>query len=418
MTAWRAATASEIDARKRALATVTRLDIPTGHRILGSGLAADPGLPDVSLIRGDSVRPEPISWLWDGWLATGKFHVLAGQPGTGKTTIALAFAATVTSGGSWPDGTMAAAGNVLIWSGEDDATDVLVPRLRAMGADMARVYFVGPVRNGTETRPFDPATDLPALAYKLGSIGGAALLIVDPIVSAVSGDSHKNAETRRSLQPLVNLASTSKCAVLGISHFTKGTSGREPVERVTGSLAFAALARLVLVAAKLPDDRAAHEPARVIARAKSNISPDSGGFGYDVEYDELDGYPGVWASRVVWGGAIDGSARELLAQAEQVEEDGGTENAREFLRYLLSTGPMKASDVFRDGEAHGYSKRQMQRARSAIGARIEKAGMQGGWEWSLPKMPLAPEDAEDTEQNCLAPSAPSAAAQAYRRVRG
>jgi putative DNA primase/helicase len=104
-----------------------------------------------------------------------------------------------------------------------------------------------------------------------------------------------------------------------------------------------------------------------------------------------------------------------LAQAENTDEEAGGENAREFLRYLLAIGPMRAADVFRDGEAHGYSKRQMQRARAAIGARIEKAGMREGWEWSLPKMPPAPEDAEDTEQNYLASSAPSAG---YGRIRG
>jgi len=45
-----------------------------------------------------------------------------GQPGTGKTTIALDFAATVSSGGRWPDGTLAEPGNVVISSGEDDTT--------------------------------------------------------------------------------------------------------------------------------------------------------------------------------------------------------------------------------------------------------------------------------------------------------
>ncbi len=87
-----------------------------------------------------------------------------------------------------------------------------------------------------------------------------------------------------------------------------------------------------------PRRSAEHEPARMIARAKSNISPDSGGFGYDLQHDELEGFPGVYASRVLWGPAIDGSARELLAQAEQVDEEGGADNAKEFLRYTLSAG--------------------------------------------------------------------------------
>jgi putative DNA primase/helicase len=197
---------------------------------------------EVSLIRGDSITPEPVNWIWGGWLAAGKFHVLAGQPGAGKTTLALAFAATITSGGCWPDGSRAEAANVLIWSGEDDPGDTLVPRLRAMGANMSRVYFVGDVRDGVDVdaRSFDPARDVLALVRKAETIGDIGLLIVDPVVSAVSGDSHKNAETRRSLQPLVDLATKLHCAVLGISHFTKGTSGREPIERVTGSLAFGA----------------------------------------------------------------------------------------------------------------------------------------------------------------------------------
>ncbi len=97
-----------------------------------------------------------------------------GQPGTGKTTIALDFAATVSSGGRWPDGTLAEAGNVAIWSGEDDIDDVLAPRLQAMGADMTRIFFVGTVRRGVEASAFDRASDMPALEHKAVSIGAYA----------------------------------------------------------------------------------------------------------------------------------------------------------------------------------------------------------------------------------------------------
>jgi hypothetical protein len=55
----------------------------------------------VELICATDMEPEPICWLWTDWLATGKFHILAGAPGTGKTTIALNLAATITSGGQY-----------------------------------------------------------------------------------------------------------------------------------------------------------------------------------------------------------------------------------------------------------------------------------------------------------------------------
>ena len=59
----------------------------------------------VVLVKGSDLRPQPVRWLWQYWLALGKLHILAGAPGQGQTTIALAMAATVTIGGRWPDGT-------------------------------------------------------------------------------------------------------------------------------------------------------------------------------------------------------------------------------------------------------------------------------------------------------------------------
>ena len=205
----------------------------------------------VQITCASDIKPEPINWLWDGWLARGKFHIFAGQAGTGKTTIALALAATISIGGRFPDGTKSPSGNVLIWSGEDSADDVLVPRLIAAGADLTRVHFIGDVKHGGETRSFDPATDIPIMQDAVVRIGDISLLIVDPVVNAVAGDSHKNGEVRRALQPLVDFGEKLDCAVLGISHFSKGTGGRDPLERVTGSLAFGALARIVLATAKV-----------------------------------------------------------------------------------------------------------------------------------------------------------------------
>src|SRR5205823_2214360 len=142
----------------------------------------------------------------------------------------------------------------------------------------------------------------------------------------------------------------------------------------TGSLGFGAVARLVFGTAKLNEEDGG---GRVLVRLKSNLGPDGGGFKYDIRQVELPGdHAGIFASRVEWGEAVEGSAREILASAEQVDDDSGGD-PKEVLRYTLENGPMRASDVFRDAEAHGYSKRQMQRACAAIGARVVKQGMKG-----------------------------------------
>ena len=73
----------------------------------------------VDLVKASDITPEATDWLWDGWLAAGKMHIIGGSPGTGKTTICLSLAAILSAGGTWPDGSEADMGNVVIWSGED-----------------------------------------------------------------------------------------------------------------------------------------------------------------------------------------------------------------------------------------------------------------------------------------------------------
>lgn len=335
--------------------------------------------PDsVALLCAAEIESRPIRWLWRYWLARGKFHVLAGAPGTGKTTIALSIAAAITRRAALPDGTLPTVGNVLLWSGEDDPADTLVPRLRAAGADLSRVHIVGDVGRGEDARPFDPARDLASLERQAGRVGNVALLIADPVVSAVSGDSHKNTEVRRALQPMVNLATRLDCAVLGISHFSKGTAGRDPLERVTGSIAFGALARLVLVTAKGEGD------ARLLARAKSNIGPDGGGFSYRLEQIESDG---IEASRVFWGEALEGTARELLATTEEINEAAtSTDEAEGWLREVLAPGPMVAGEVLKHARAAGIQDKALRVARERMGIKPQRRGFgsEGGWYWSLP----------------------------------
>lgn len=365
----------------------------------------------VHLVCASDIAPEPIHWLWPGWLAAGKMHVFGGAPGTGKTTISMGLAATVTTGGRWPDGTRAIDGNVVIWSGEDDPGDTLVPRLILSGADLSRVYFITGIREGNERRSFDPARDMEPLRHKLKEVGDVRLLIVDPLVSAVAGDSHKNAEVRRGLQPLADLAASMRCALLGITHFSKGTGGRDPVERLTGSLAFGALARVVWVAAKHQEEGEDGRTVRLFCRAKSNIGPDDGGFEYDLHQAELKTHPGIFASSVFWGGAVNGAARELLATADATSDDGegGTlTDAKRFLSDLLADGSMKAGEVFKEATGAGHTKRCIQRAANKIGVLRHKDGMRGGWLWKLPtKVPIIAEGAVDARHKSLAPSSSS-----------
>lgn len=330
---------------------------------------------NVEVVRASDIKPKPILWLWKDWLAAGKLHILGGAPGTGKTTISLALASVVSSGGVWPDGSQSMVGNVVIWSGEDDHSDTLILRLIQAGADLNRIFFITGIKTGKVKRFFDPAIDMEPLLRKLQEIGAVHLLIIDPVVSAISGYSHKNAEVRRSLQPLVEVAGTLGCALLGITHFSKGTHGRNPVERLTGSLAFGALARIVMVVAKQQHDEGG-ESNWLLMRAKSNIGPDGGGFIYQLQQAELIDHPGLFSSLVVWKQAIDGTAQEWLARAERFENSsqGIKEKAMHFLAELLADGPLAQTYIQELCSNAGYSDATIKRAKEALNIKSTKEG--------------------------------------------
>ncbi|PJF46431.1 MAG: hypothetical protein CUN48_13830, partial [Candidatus Thermofonsia Clade 3 bacterium] len=217
-----------------------------------------------------------------------------------------------------------------------------------------------------------------------------ALLILDPIVSAVAGDMHKGNDVRRALQPLVDMAARIGCAVIGITHLTKGTQGRDPTERVTGSIGFAALARVVLLTTKAenpgPDD-----PPRLLVRSKSNVGPDDGGMGYDLSQAKVA--TGLLATRIDWLAPVEGSARSLIAKAEAAPEEdagGALEDAKRFLRDLLADGPLSAKEVKADADGAGFSWATIRRAADALGIEKRKEGGAFGgkgavWRWYLPQ---------------------------------
>jgi putative DNA primase/helicase len=341
-----------------------------------------------NLILLEKLTMTPIVWIWEGWLAKGAIHLIAGVPEAGKTSIALKIAATLSSGDSWPDWTKAKPGHVLIWTGEDDPERTIKPRLIQMGADAKKISIVkGTHDEDGKLRPFNPSTDLPGLALTAKDIpGGIDLLIVDPIASVIGGkvDNSNNAGHREKLQPLVDFAEDMDCAVIGVTHFTKGTIGKDPIDRVTGSLAFGAVARVVFAATK----NQSGEPERMFIMAKNNLGPTLGGFGYSIVGAPLLEDQRIIASRIVWGERLEGSARDLLAEAEDSGKDdtGAAASAQAFLFAALKDGERLQTDVAAEGGALGFSSTRLFRASKTLHIIKRRAGFggEGGWMWRLP----------------------------------
>jgi hypothetical protein len=109
--------------------------------------------------------------------------------------------------------------------------------------------------------------------------------------------------------------------------------------------------------------------------------------------------PGISAQGITWGGAISGSALALLNDAEGVDADsdgiGGTNHdAVDVLAELLRDGQLSCASINEQAKAAGFSPKQMRTAKAKLGARSVKPSMEGGWFWTLTKMPNSSEGAQ------------------------
>ncbi len=243
----------------------TALKRPNGVRDRDGG--------EIVLVNAADIEPEPVSWLWHNGLQISVLNLLAGRPGSGKSTIALSWCATVTGTGKWPDGQVCSTpGRAVYWSGEDGIKDTLLPRFIAAGGNRVKMSFIEGVCAGEHRRPFDPAADMPKLAHAVEKLGDERMIVLDPIAVMLKGaDSHKKVETRIGLQPFADLCASRGACGLGVHHFTKNTEGGDPLDRISGSLAFGALPRCGWVAAK--DLNAAEAARRVLLRVKMSNGP-------------------------------------------------------------------------------------------------------------------------------------------------
>jgi putative DNA primase/helicase len=352
-------------------------------------LGSDKPFETLTLLDASSVPLENVEWLWKNFIAKGKFHLMAGQPAAGKTTAAISLAAAISTGGAMPDGTKAIKGSVIIWSGEDTAADTIVPRLIAAGAELANVKIINGVEDQLgKTRAFDPSRDVPLLRAKMGSIDDALLLIIDPISQAVSGDSHKGNDVRRNLQPLVDLAKDLRIAVLGITHLAKGSDDRSPMERVLGSIAFVALARIVLLAAAKVNECAEDNDSLtqgVITVAKSNLGANGGGFKYYIEERQITG--DICATALVWTERLYGSPAEVikLMAGHEVHAPSAVETAKSFVQDYLANGAVPAFEVTAAARERGISEATLRRALNQLPIVRAREGFGAGSSvvWSL-----------------------------------
>ena len=346
--------------------------------------------------RLDQCSSAPVHWLWPGRVPLGKLTLLVGDPGLGKSLVAMDVAARVSRGLAMPQTEdevlqteAGEPGSVVLLSAEDDAADTIRPRLEALGGDLSRIVVleaIDQVRFGGGSRrvSFSLESNLAALEEVMKSLEHCRLVVIDPITAYLGRTSANNhAGIRRVLAPLGTLAARHGVAVLAVNHLTKRGYGAA-IYRSIGSMAFAAMARGVLGTFVDPHQQS----GRILLALKNNLSAETSGIGYEVPV--ATGNDGAAAVPVLrWGRApVRMTAEEILhAAARNVGSGPAVDEAAQWLASALRDGAQNAAELKTPGPSRRHPRTHAAASEGALRVVTcrEGYGLHGGWLWSLPK---------------------------------
>jgi hypothetical protein len=341
----------------------------------------------VHLTQASTITIRAVLWFWLERLALGTLALIGGREGIGKSICAYTLAAMSTRG-RLPGVYLGIPKAVIIVATEDSWAHTIVPRLIGAGADLTRVYRADVLTTGLGESALSLPRDLASLERAVVDVD-AALIILDPLLSRLDAtlDSHKDAEVRQALEPLVALADRTRTTILGLIHVNK-TASTDALTTLMGSRAFAAVARSVLFVMTDPDN----EDARLLGQAKNNLGRmDLPTLSFRIVgthvADAEDGP--VWTGKLEWTGESDRSIRDALDAAVQAGAAGdktATSEALSWLEDFLSSedGQADSAVVKRKGAAAGHSTSSLHRARHKLKVATTTSGFPRRTFWSLP----------------------------------
>jgi AAA domain len=337
-----------------------------------------------------TVRVEPTRWVWRDRIALGALTLVVGREGAGKSTLTALLAALLSVGELDGDLHGCPAATLLL-SLEDSASRTIVPRLKAVGADLERVHLLDAEREGHPDLVTLPS-DAHLLAEQVRETG-ARLLVIDPLSAALAGDvdSHRDASVRRALAPIVQLAQDVDLAVVLVSHWSKARDG-DALSRVLGSRGLTAAVRGVLAFGR-PADAEDSSPERILAHAKSNLGPLAPSLAcrLDSAFLTVDGEL-LSTSKLTLGGECDATADSLLATRTD-DDRSDRDQAADWLSDELADGAWhEAQGLIESAGAAGHARRTVYRARDALGVESKRFGASGvgaraRTSWRIPVVP-------------------------------
>ena len=312
----------------------------------------------VPVMKMSEVEETVVQWLWYPFIPFGKVTLIQGNPGKGKTWLAMAIAAYCTNGKELPNALPIEPFNVLYQTAEDGIADTIKPRLAKCGADMTRVRFIN-----EDEKQLSMTDDRIEKAIRQNNV---RLMIMDPIQAYLGAnvDMNRANEIRPLFRHLSTIAERTGCAIVLIGHLNK-SSGSQSDYRSLGSIDIAAAVRSILFVEKVEKEK--EQDIRVVYQQKDSLAKKENPVAFSLGEEGL-----------TWLGEYDISIEDLLMGKAGTKKETKLEKAQKLILELLSKRKMMClEELEAELLAYGISSRTGRDARKQLENRLSYDWCQG-----------------------------------------
>lgn len=299
---------------------------------------------ELKLVCLDDVKAEQPKWIWYPYIPLGTIVLLVGDPGIGKTYIALWIASILSNGGKFPFDTNNqnedfGPSNIIFQNGEDGVSYTLKQRLELLRADSKHIFMID------ESDNMFQLDDLLLFEESLKRLS-PKLVIIDPIQRYIpNGKSMDKAnDVRSTLSPIRDLAEKYNCTIIIIMHRNKGNK-TPSLYRALGSIDFVGTARSMLTVEE-------NNSKKYIHHTKSSMGIIGKSIQYEITNDGIE-------------------IKEAISPAElEDNQDRKLDKAIDFLKKSLKDGYMPSLELSYQAEEQEISKSTLKRAKKKLGIEV------------------------------------------------
>ena len=367
----------------------------------------------LALIRGDEIEMTPETWLWEDRIPLGHFSNVFGNGGIGKSAIVFDWAARVSAGIPWVDGTPNQVGSVLYFSMEQDEVDARA-KIELWGGNIRNFHIVrGVWKKKRKIEIFD-LSQLADLCDTLQQfkenpdIPDVRLIVIDPIISALGRvkDSSQS-EIRNMLEPVRPVLKEFEVACIYICHSRKPIVNlkESSKDRCAGSQAFTSVARVnyeVIEETEDVEGLRSFEVPRIMLCAKRNAAVLPKGIFF--RFSEPVPRPELMNRKLSMIEYIDHSvdmmmdtytASKVSAPKQKKRKNTSDPSVEQWLLEQLSDGPKEIGHAKRhrtpqslcvSGESRGYHYWKIRNAKMSLherGISIQQIPVNGRPGWGI-----------------------------------